>query len=97
MYVKCSITIGDEETETTATCHYKENEEFERCNIGACIAEAFVKTDYGLSTLAEMMDALLNLLNFDLDNNERARLKRALDALQEKTSKFVLDKTDACT
>jgi len=83
MYTKCTITIGDEETESSSTCIYKEYPG--RCNVGSCLAEAFAKADCTLSTLAEMMDALLNTLDtFDLDAEERERLTRALLSIQDK-------------
>jgi len=79
VYVRASITIGDDETEFTGTCEYKESN---WGGIGGCLAEAFVKADCTLSTLADMMDALRNHDMFLLDNVDSVRIAQALRDLK---------------
>ena len=81
MYVRASITIGDDETEFTGTCEYKESN---WGGIGGCLAEAFAKADCSLSTLADMMSALINHDGFGLDEDESHRLESALKVLRGK-------------
>ena len=81
MYAECTITIGDEETETTSTCRYKYCKTSEE--VGGCLGEAFTKADCHLFTLRAMMKHLIASDVFQLDADELGQLKRAMAALKE--------------
>ena len=81
MYAECTITIGDEDTESTSTCRYKDCRKNKE--IGGCLAEAFTKADCHLFTLRAMMKHLIASDVFQLDADELGQLKQALAALKE--------------